>query len=625
MSENQSNAPSTGKRPPPMYSMTPPTDAELIEAANTAVATEIERHVDEIGGPWQLPDDEVDAVGRTAFDSPSSEDGTVTVLLPKESIGRVPSQSLLRIESKEDGRTYRAVVVEGPFSEPDGLRPDAPVVVTTTVRGGFFLPRYHGRIHAELMGEVVDGTLEPPRFRPLPNSPAFVLGSAETTEALKLGGKLRIGRAVGHDDVVVAVPADSKEVLPRHTAVLGTTGGGKSTTIAGLVGRLQSAGAATVIFDTEGEYTALNQPTEDARMVALLARAGIEPSGVRGTDVYHLVGRETRNPDHPRVGSFGLRFEALAPEAVTEILELNEAQKERYLWAYDAAKRFVDQAGLLSAEERAALVDLDELERGYPRLTLALLYDVVAAIAAKVGKEPAPSSPRSETAASRPELLAAAIEQEGRPGNKASWLAVQGRLGRILRLKIFDRPDAAIDYEKLVQPGRVAIVDLSDTDSPTINNLVIADLLRGIQAVQEERYEAARKEGTTPKPTVVIVEEAHEFLSAERIRQMPVLFQQVARIARRGRKRWLGLVFVTQLPQHLPDEVFGLVNNYVLHKIADPNVVERLRKTIGGIDKSLWTRVPTLAPGQAIVSMGGMARPLLTAVDPAGARLMMAE
>ena len=56
-----------------------------------------------------------------------------------------------------------------------------------------------------------------------------------------------------------------------------------------------------------------------------------------------------------------------------------------------------------------------------------------------------------------------------------------------------------------------------------------------------------------PTPTMIFIEEAHEFLSAQRIRSMPVLFEQVARIARRGRERWLGLVFVTQLPQHLPD------------------------------------------------------------------------
>jgi DNA helicase HerA-like ATPase len=123
----------------------------------------------------------------------------------------------------------------------------------------------------------------------------------------------------------------------------------------------------------------------------------------------------------------------------------------------------------------------------------------------------------------------------------------------------------------------------------------------------------------------VVIEEAHEFLSSERIDQMPVLFEQVARIARRGRKRWLGLVFVTQLPQHLPRQLFGLVNSYVLHKIADPHVVSTLERTVSGIDPSLWKRLPGLAPGQAIVAFPHLARPLLVAMDPAPAQLRLVD
>jgi DNA helicase HerA-like ATPase len=82
---------------------------------------------------------------------------------------------------------------------------------------------------------------------------------------------------------------------------------------------------------------------------------------------------------------------------------------------------------------------------------------------------------------------------------------------------------------------------------------------------------------------------------------------------------------VTQLPQHLPDEVLGLVNNFILHKIADDGVIARLRRTVGGIDDGLWARLPGLAPGQAIVSMTSFARPLLVAMDPAPCRLRMTE
>ena len=157
------------------------------------------------------------------------------------------------------------------------------------------------------------------------------------------------------------------------------------------------------------------------------------------------------------------------------------------------------------------------------------------------------------------------------------------------------------------------MIDLSDTDSPQINNLLIADMLRNIQRQQEENFRKAAEEGKRPDPVVVIIEEAHEFLSDQRIKQMPVLFQQVARIAKRGRKRWLGLVFVTQLPQHLPSEVLGLINNYIVHKIADSGVVDRLKRSISGIDKGQWNMVSGLAPGaERLVS--------LTSMTPAAAR-----
>ena len=69
-----------------------------------------------------------------------------------------------------------------------------------------------------------------------------------------------------------------------------------------------------------------------------------------------------------------------------------------------------------------------------------------------------------------------------------------------------------------------------------------------------------------------------------------------------------------------------LTNNLILHKLNDAGVINRLKqRNIGGIDDSLWQRLPSLAPGQAIVSLTSMSRPLLVAVDPAGAKLRMVE
>src|SRR5690242_16590577 len=74
------------------------------------------------GGEFQPDPAFLGSVGATMFDLPSSEDNTVTVLLPKEQAQAAPSQALVRIVSREDGRRYIGVVAAGPFAEPDSLR-----------------------------------------------------------------------------------------------------------------------------------------------------------------------------------------------------------------------------------------------------------------------------------------------------------------------------------------------------------------------------------------------------------------------------------------------------------------------------------------------------------------------
>jgi uncharacterized protein len=609
--------------------------------------TSVTAVAEEVGGAYKPRPGTEGAVAYTHFDTSSSEDHAITILLTKEHMNRLPSQTLVRIDSLNDDNTldrkYLGAVIAGPFAEPDGFRTDSPLVVTTTVQGGIFLPRYHGRAYVQILGEESDGQVIPPRFRPRPNSPVFPLDADETARVLKVGGDARLGLVVGQEEIVVGIPTDKKSVLPRHLGIIGTTGSGKSTTVAGLVHQLQKAGVATILIDVEGEYTEMDLHTEDPQMLAALKRRDLVPAGIRNLHILHLIGRETsREVRGAIVKPFCLRFADLSPYAVMEILELSPAQQERFLKAYDTLKLVLQELKIFpkSGEDHLAL-EVDELESGYPRMTLLQLIDmagVFAEMAASSRDERGRNkSGESEEGVKGLDLRSPELRGQERvirqraataqaPGNVISWRGLLGKLWRVQRLQIFDNIRAPnLEHASLVQPGSVSVIDLSDTDSPAVNNLVIADLLRGVQRQQEENFDKAQAVSKRPTPVVIIIEEAHEFLSAQRIHQMPVLFQQVARIAKRGRKRWLGLVFVTQLPQHLPDEVLGLINNFILHKIADGNVVERLRKSISGLDRGQWGMLPGLAPGQALVSLTHMTRPLLVSVDPAACRLKLAE
>jgi DNA helicase HerA-like ATPase len=615
---------------------------------------ELNHVADEVGGPYRPPEGTEGAVGFTHFDAPASEDNTVVVLLAKEQMETLPSQSLVRIrslpnkEEKSQQRDYLGVVVSGPFAEPDGLRADSSIIVTTTVQGKIFLPRYHGRAFVEILGEEIGDQIIPPRYRPRPNSPVFALSATDTARVLKVSGDARLGILVGQESIVVGIPTTRKSVLPRHLGILGTTGGGKSNTVGRLVHQLQKAGVATVLIDIEGEYTEMDYPSTDDNMVTALRLRDLSPEGVSSFVVAHLVGRETsRDGSLKKTRTFSLRFSDLSPRVIEEILELEPPQQDRFIKAYDATKFLLRDLNIFprkgdDAEVNQAM-EIDEMEEGYPRMKLEHLLDIVnafrewAGITKESGKKSTKKGEEEDDASPFPIMVRSPdfFGQEGRirqriaiaqaPKIQSSWIALAGKLSRLQKLQVFDNSIAKpLEFAGMITPGRVTVIDLSDTDSPQVNNLLIADLLRSIQRQQEENFRKAAEEGKKPVPVVVIIEEAHEFLSEQRIKQMPVLFQQVARIAKRGRKRWLGLVFVTQLPQHLPSEVLGLINNYIIHKIADSGVVDRLKKSIGGIDKGQWRLVSGLAPGQALVSLTSMTRPLLVSIDPAPCKLLMA-
>ena len=604
---------------------------------------------DEHGGAYQEPEAYRGSCARTMFDRPNAKDGTVTVLVPEDEICHMPRQSLVKIRSydrraKKVEADYIAMVVAGPFSEPDAMNADAPTLKLPAVHRAVLTPKFHGVANVEVMGVEVarpgsaKPVLIPAQHRPAPNSPVFLLETDRIEEVLGLAvppndKPIRLGLMEGAADVKVHIPANRKSVLPRHLGVLGTTGGGKSTTVSGLASRLAGSGNAVVLFDTEGEYAAMCEATDDPVMLAALEERGIKPAGTANSRLYVLHDCEPAYPEHPDKKFFKLDFADLSIHVLMEILDLSEAQERRFLDAYDICKIVMERAKVypVSRDEQQQALETDELENGWPKMTIEMMLDVISGAIAHCQKLDKFDFPPMYFKG-REDLILQTVKERKIEASKPSWLGVSKKLWKLKRAKLFSENSAAlINVDEMLGAGKVSIIDLSDMDAPYLRNIVIAQILRRLQSCQDDCYKEREtrlrhKQDAEPLvPVNIFIEEAHEFLSDRRIKQMPNLFEQVVRIARRGRKRHLGLVFITQLPGHLPDEVLGLINNWVLHKIGDANVIQRLRKIVAGVDEGSWGALSNLAAGHALASFTHMTRPVLVTVDPTPCKLLMVE
>lgn len=614
--------------------------AEKIAAA----ADRLERTGNDHGGAYQEPEAYRGSCARTMFDRPGSEDGTVAVLVAEHRIGDVTREAYVRIpslhpRSNEIEAEYMGVVASGPFAEPDALGATAPTLVIAAAHGAVLTPKYHGIAQVQLFGERVDGSVIPPVRRPCPNSPVFLLDDDEIRAVLGLDippedMPVRLGLMDGVGSLLVGVPAAKKSVLFKHLAILGTTGGGKSTTVSGSIMNFAEAGNAVVVFDTEGEYTTMDGPTENPQMLAALKKRKLPARGAENTRLFYLSGRAPANPDHPSKREFRIAFDDLSPHVLTEVLDLSEPQERRLLDAYEICRIAMERAAIFPAndEEQRQALEIDELQSGWPRMSIEMMLDVVGAAIEKIDGNADGFRGRAKGFRGHERTLIQTLNARNIEKDSRSWKAIAKRLWRMRKAGVFAEMDyERIDIDEVLVPGRISIIDLSDMDAPYLRNLVIAQMLRALQARQDELYkerEDALRENRKPKPLTrvnIFIEEAHEFLSAQRIKQMPNLFDQVARIARRGRKRYLGLVFVTQLPSHLPDEVLGLVNNWILHKLTDTGVVNRLRKVVPGVSEATWNSLPNLAPGQALCSFTHIARPVMATVDPSPCQLRMVD
>ena len=480
----------------------------------------------------------------------------MTVLTQKQSakgelIGFTTYDDVLDIRTTKAQGTTSFMVCEA-ATPPRGYyvsvgEPESETRFVARILDGPFYTQKPGAYYLlELTSMITNGLRGAVTNRPQPGTPVILLNPKDVQSYVGTTGDFVIGRLGGQEDVEVAIDSTS---LNRHIGVFGTTGAGKSNSVQVITEEASKSNWAILVFDIEGEYVAMNEPTDT--LVDLLAKFGKKPSGVKDFHVYVPAPNTSRNIDAKK---FGVPFADIDLEIFSEVLGLSPFER---VYLFDIARKTKEISGNLQAYDINAVLNV-----------------LKKRIDAQVDR------------ASLPEVVA-----EAHMGlyTKLSLAQRSGVLDAHQAGEVFDR----IPPENFCQPGRISVIDVNES-SDIVRNICIAHILKEIF-----RY---KTRFTGSAPILIVVEEIHTFLSKAKRRMMTATLTMFTEMARQGRKRGIGLGLVSQQPALVPSELVELCNTRFMHRISSEPNIETLRRSTGNVPDSLWQLLPSLGNGQVLIS-----------------------
>lgn len=417
---------------------------------------------------------------------------------------------------------------------------------------------------------------------------------------------------IGHIAGAESIPAlvDVNRLITRHSAVVGTTGSGKSTTVASLLNALSDSekypSSRILVFDIHGEY---GQALKDR---ANIFKVNADKS--KGSQEKELV-----------IPFWALNFEELCDISFGKFA----AEKDQ-----NVILERIQQAKLKSLEKHPKTgIDIDNLsiDSPIPFSLNHLWYDLYTETLGKFYPDKDGTIMDNlafETDENGDEILGDPVQ--GTPpifkkintskanGDRVQYLPETPlnnsqqlhSLGSKLRIPRYDfifkpgdwtpKKDGTIekDLDSLIKgwigsDKPITILDLSGVPI-TILNTIIGVLLR---IIYEGLFWARNlSQGGKERPLLLVMEEAHNYLNFE-----GSALSIVQKIVKEGRKYGIGSMIVSQRPSEINSTILSQCGTFFALRLA--NSLDRAHITSAVTDnlEGLTSMLPILKTGEAII------------------------
>lgn len=497
-----------------------------------------------------------------------------------------------------NGHTYRVGQVGSFVRIPLGYQDLFGVVAEIGAAAAPIQELETGRwLRVELAGEAIGDRFER-GLSQHPNVDDTVHIVTESDLRRIYGGKeedqIEIGTLSSAENIVIRLSLDA--LVTRHSAILGSTGSGKSTTVASLLRSIVepldgagSPGARILLLDIHGEYSnalrdvakifsATPQPNEEALFVPFWALEAGElldfVAGQLGDNHSVVFTDKIQELKESRIASAPLA--GLDPQSLTVDSPVPFSLKRLWYELIDfETKTFVgaqrDQPALEDAGDAASLI--------------------------------APTYTPHAMGAAGP-FLNQAAKGIRRPLNLLRSRLLDRRFDFILHPGPWE-PDldgsTAQDLDTLLQgwlghDKPLTVLDLSGVPSTVLVRL-IGSILR---IIYEALFWSREKtEGGVLRPLLVVMEEAHRYVSPD---SGNVAAEMVKRIAKEGRKYGVGAMLVSQRPSEIDETILSQCGTLVALRLSNPTDRARVKGALPDNLSGLMDLLPVLRTGEAIIA-----------------------
>jgi len=388
------------------------------------------------------------------------------------------------------------------------------------------------------------------------------------------------------------------KLVTRHSAVVGTTGSGKSTTVAGLVARLSDGSrfksARILMLDIHGEYGAA------FKGVANVFR--VNPDLASGERPLHIP-------------FWALNFDELLPLTFGN---LDDVARGRVIdWITDHKRQRVSSGLLPGLDPNWVTVDTP-LPFSLNKLWHELRWEIDATYPR--GQDQTRSNAKLEDSGDAEKLIPArfaafdgqnAVQSRSTLNIRRQLEVLSSRL-RDPRFQFLFAPGActpdlsgtpSADLDSVLSgwlgsggatSRPVTILDLSGIPSSVLSDLVGALLRLLFDALFWGRNLA---EGGRERPLLVVMEEAHAYLTDPD----STASLAVKRIVKEGRKYGLGAMIVSQRPSEIDPTILSQCGTFFALRMGNAQDRGHVSSATSDSLKGLLDLLPTLRTGEAII------------------------